>query len=191
MMKNNNEEVQSIKKPFDYVGFKVGFSFVVILLVAIVSLSAVIGIFNGAVNSLSEEKASSVMTNVMIKFIPETIETPDGKYVFGIEKNNDYDSSKDLPADVFSFYRLHSDGEKEYIESGIYKDENGEDIQVVPGFMLATTQQLGEVSSNVKTALTIVSLVLVADVIWMSYYLWAYHEDLKAAGLSKSDKNSK
>ena len=30
MMKNNNEEVQSIKKPFDYVGFKVGFSFVVV-----------------------------------------------------------------------------------------------------------------------------------------------------------------
>lgn len=148
---------------------------IVILVIAI--------LFGVGASLMNNEK---IVSKITTSFIPDKLEADsidDEKVTFYSELNPDYDGDKELTVDnlfkMYNFYYLNEDGEKVYLQDGLYtyNDSKGEEQTVIIGaaFLLKAGQQ----SNKVKEALKITAWVVVAVFIVAAIVVW-YIQDKKA-----------
>lgn len=148
---------------------------IVILVIAI--------LFGVGASLMNNEK---IVSKITTSFIPDKLEADsidDEKVTFYSELNPDYDGDKELTVDnlfkMYNFYYLNEDGDKVYLQDGLYtyNDSKGEEQTVIIGaaFLLKAGQQ----SNKVKEALKITAWVVVAVFIVAAIVVW-YIQDKKA-----------
>ena len=191
-MKENNEvvikdNINKPNKPNKPLGFKICLGLIIAILVIALLLATTFFTVLYSVSRVDETKANSIMTSATLAVMPKSIKSVDGSNLtFYVEKNDKYNPETDQTLDNFSFYYLDENGEKQYLEHGVYTTEDGEDMLVAVGFMLNTRANVEGLKNTAITILVFAIIVLVGLIIWLSYYIWAEHEEKKKAQVSKS-----
>ncbi len=160
-VKNNNSKVKSKNKSSCVKDFFVNYlgSFIVLLLFIVLTIACAFG----AKYVGSDEFKSKTVLN----FIPDTIETDtvDGtELTFYKETNEAYDGEAVLSLDgilkMYNFYYLDEDGNKVYLQDGLYQyvDNSGTEQFIIVGVVFTMTS-LAKIDT-MRRALEISSAVI-------------------------------
>lgn len=166
-------------------------------IITIVCIIVAIAFGIGAKYAGSDEFKS----NMVLKMIPETIEsetTDKQEMVFYKEANPDHDGNTEISLDnllkMYNYYYLDEDGNKVYVDNGLYKyqdNSNEEQLIVVSlGFIMTGLAKI----DAIKTALKVTAWVVFAVGIIVAIVLWyikdkKYQESLKKPIVHKKKKN--
>lgn len=122
----------------------------------------------------------TVINKITYSFMPKEIEgdliDESNKLVFYSEMNEEYEGDETLTVDnllkMYKFYYLDENGEKVYLEDGIYSyiDSNGQEQASIIGvaFLIKANQKATQIKDTIKTIAWIVCavLIVVAIVVW-------------------------
>lgn len=147
---------------------------IVVLIIAVSVFSAVVS---------TENLTAKAMDILMPEYLPPRDENDPIQFNFYKELNEDYINSDtkiegDNYIEIFKYYYLDENGEKQYVDDGIYRytdDEGNEQICYVGiGFMYSMGQKVSQIKEIAKT----VAWVLVAVLVVFLIVLW-YIKDKK------------
>lgn len=182
MVNNEATKIQNAKD-LKFYRFMVVMAFVVAIVIALI-----VGI-----TTIDSYKAGANVTNAFTDMLmPKSIQgTADGGaegMTFYREKNKDYDIDNDEPLAAFNYYTLTENGEKHYLDGGMYyppeyyfENSTAEPVAVYLGFYFRLMQNL-QVFKNVMTVIvSILCLAICAGLIYIWYRSWCRREDARKA----------
>lgn len=178
MVNNENTKIQN-KKDLKFYRFMVVMAFVVSIIIALIVGVATIDSYS------AEAKVANAFIDV---FMPKQIEGTGDELTKGItfyrEKNEDYDVNSNSPLEAFKFYTKSENGEKFYLEDGMYypaqfymKDSKVQPIPVYLSFYYKLWLNLNILKNVLRVFAAILSLVVVAALIYIWYRSWSIRED--------------
>lgn len=162
---------------------------VVMTFVASIIIAMIVGI-----STMDTYKAGAKFTNAFIfALMPSQIEgtAEEGTegVTFYVEKNKEYDANKDEPINAFSYYMLTSEGEKVYLEDGVFYPasnymEGNKEVESVPvylDFYLQIIQKVQIIKNVVTVLITLLCIALGVGLIYIWYRSWCRREDARQA----------
>lgn len=192
MIENSVDTKENVKKGTKSLGFKICLGLIIAMLVIVL---VIVGTFAGlsfTVNHSDKDKANSIMTNTMLMIMPKSIKAVDGSNIkFYVEKNEDYNPETDAESNNIRYYYIDSNGDKQYLENGVYTMDNGKEMQVAVGFLIKTNANMQILKNVVTTVSIFAGIIFFGLIIWLSYYIWLDFEMKKEANGNKKQVKSK
>lgn len=143
--------------------------------IAIVVLIIAVSVFSAVIST--ENLTARAMDILMPEYLPIRSADDPVQYEFYKELNEDYIKSDtkiegNNYIEMFNFYYIDENGEKQYLEDGMYhytdKDGKPQISYVNIGFMYSMGQRVGQIKEIVKiiTWVLVVALIVLLIVVW-------------------------
>jgi hypothetical protein len=128
---------------------------------------------------------SPLYSSYALAIMPKSVETTfdEKELVLYVEKNKDYDRTKEQPLEAFRVYYYENNdasGEKIYLENGTsLKGEKNESNLMVLQFLANATITDGIIRKVINRILLVLCLLLIPYFIFVWYIIWSIRYDKK------------
>lgn len=184
-----NFTVEQNQKDLKFYKFVIGFTFFVAIVIALAVAANQLG---------TAYTAEAFVTNkILNKAMPtEIYDDTEGSITYGMtfyrEENKDFNENTDLPLTAFNYYYLNDDGEKVYLEDGIFypaayynenEDEKADPVYVAFAFFERGLTDITALQAKAQKAITIAviifTILIITGLIYIWYRVWSKREDEK------------